>query len=280
MPWYMRVQNLSKATIWIVLVVVFVIPLVHPLGLPLNITSATTAAYQFLDNLPAGSVVFQSIGFNPATDAECWPQMQVIVKHLMSKHIKIIFYPYMQEGGMYAQRVRDSIAPAYGYEYGTDYVTLPFKAGGETAVAGMKDFYTIFTDDNYGAPIKDMPIFQGFQGMQDLAAIVPVTGSDDPVYYVRYIEALYHTTIIACGTAPLLPVINPFIAAKQIKSSVIGLSGAAEYEALAKIPGTATGSMDAQSMGHLLIVLLIILSNVGLFFQRRSQKNAEVAGNG
>lgn len=280
MPWYMRIQSISKTAIWVALVVVFAVPLIHPLGMPLNITSATAAAYNLIDSLPAGSIVLQSIGFNPAVDAECWPQMVAISRHMMSKHLKIIYHPYMQEGGMYAERIKDNVADDYGYEYGKDYAILPFKAGGETAIAGMKDFYTLFNTDVSGNPIKDMPIFQGFRGMQDVAAIVPVTGGDDPVYYVRYIESVYHTPIVACGTAPLLPVIGPFVASKQIKSTVIGLSGAAEYEILAKVPGSATGAMDAQSMGHMLIVLLVALGNIGLFFQKRAQKAAGVTGNG
>lgn len=280
MPWYMRIQNISRSAIWVALVVAFAIPLFHPLGMPLNITKATEAAYNFIDSLPADSVVLVSVGFNPAVDAECWPQMVAITRHMMSKHLRIVYYPYMQEGGMYAQRVKDSVSGIYGYEYGKDYVILPFKAGGETAIAGMKDWYTLFSADASGNPIKDMPVFQGFRGPQDLAAIVPVTGSDDPIFYVRYIEPAYHTPIVACGTAPLLPVVGPFVASKQIKSTVIGLSGAAEYEVLAKVPGSATGAMDAQAMGHMLIVLLIALGNIGFFFQKRAQKAAGVTSNG
>jgi hypothetical protein len=59
------------------------------------------------------------------------------------------------------------------------------------------------------------------------------------------------------------------LASGQIKGAVIGLSGAAEYEVLAGVPGKATGAMDAQAMGHLLIVGLVLLGNIGFFFQKR-----------
>lgn len=280
MPWYMRIQNISKTAIWVMLVVVFAIPLIRPMGMPLNITAATTAAYNLIDALPAGSIVFQSIGFNPAVDAETWPQLVAMTRHYMSKGLKVIYFPTMQEGGMYADRIKDTVAPSYGYEYGKDYAVLPFKAGGETAIAALKDFYTLITNDAYGTPVKDLPLFKDFAGMQDVDLLAAVTGGEDPIFFVRYIEPVYHTPIVACGTAPLLPVIGPFVASKQIKATVIGLSGAAEYETLAQVPGTATGAMDAQSMGHLLIVVLIVLGNVGLFFEKRSQKTAEVTTNG
>ena len=279
MAWYMRIQGIGRTAIWMALVVVFVIPLLRPMGLPLNITAATTAAYNLIDSMPAGSIVFQSIGFNPAVDAETWPQLVALSRHYMSKGLRVIYFPAMQEGGMYAERLRD-MAPLYGYEYGSDFAILPFKAGGESTVAALRDFYSIMTADAYGTPLSSLALFGGFSGMQDVDLLVSVTGGEDPVHFVKYIEPAFHTPIIACGTAPILPVIGPYVAAKQIKATVIGLSGAAEYEALANVPGTATGAMDAQAMGHLLIVALIVLSNLGYYFQRRNERLAEVARNG
>ncbi len=276
MPWYMRVQSITKTTIWVALVVGFIIPLVRPLGLPLNVTEATTAAFNLVDSMPAGSIVFQSIGFNPAVDAETWPQLMALSRHYMEKGLRIIFYSTMQEGSMYAERIK-AVAPEYGYEYGSDFAILPFKAGGEATIAALRDFYSFMTADVYGTPLSQLPLFGGFSGMQDVDLLVSVTGSEDPVFYVKYIEPEFHTPIIACGTAPLLPVIGPYVAAKQIQATVIGLSGAAEYEALAKIPGSATGAMDAQAVGHLLIVGLVLLSNLGYYFQRRNGRKVEVA---
>lgn len=280
MAWYMRIQSISKTAIWVALVVAFVVPLLHPLGLPLNITPATTAAYNLVDSLETGSIVFQSIGFNPAVDAETWPQLVALSRHYMSKGLRVIYFPTMQEGGMYAERIKATVAPDYNYTYGADFAILPFKAGGETTIAALQDFYSLMTVDTYGTALTSLPLFGGFAGMQDVDVLVAVTGGEDPVYFVKYIEPVFHTSIIACGTAPLLPVIGPYVAAKQIKATVIGLSGAAEYEALAKVPGTATGAMDAQAVGHILIVSLILLGNVGFFFQKRYGKVAEVAQNG
>ncbi len=280
MPWYMRIQSISKTSIWVLLVVVFAIPLLRPLGLPLNVTAATTAAYKLIDSYPAGSIVFQSIGFNPAVDAETWPQLVALTRHYMSKGLRVMYYSAMQEGGMYADRIKTTIAPEYGYVYGSDFAILPFKAGGESTVAALRDFYSLMTSDAYGTPLSDLALFGGFSGMEDVDLLVSVTGGEDPVHFVKYIEPAFRTPIIACGTAPLLPVIGPYVAAKQIKATVIGLSGAAEYEALANVPGTATGAMDAQAMGHLLIVALTVLSNLGYLFQKRNERSVGVARNG
>jgi len=279
-PWYERIQNINKPAIYLVLVAVTFLPLVRPLGLPLTLSPNTRAAFKVVDSLPAGAIVWHSIGFNPAVDAETWPQMLALTRHYMSKHLKIIYFPTMQEGGMYADRIKTTYAAECGYEYGKDYAVLPFKAGGETAIAGLKDFGSMFSRDAYGTPIGSLPIFQGFSGMKDVAVIVPTTGGEDVIHYVRYIEPVYKMPVLACGTATLLPVVGPFISSGQVKGAVIGLSGAAEYEALAKVPGTATAAMDAQAMGHVLIVALVLIGNVGLFFQRRARRNQEVANDG
>lgn len=279
-PWYEAIQNISRPVIYVALVAVILLPLIHPLGLPINLSPNTRAAFKFIDSLPEGSIIWQSIGFNPAVDAETWPQLLALSRHYMSKHLKIIYFPTMQEGGMYADRIKTTYAAEYGYEYGKDYAILPFKAGGETAIAGLRDFASSFTRDAYGTPLQDLPIFRGFSGMKDVAVIVPTTGGDDPIYYVRYMQPAFGTPVVAAGTAPLLPVIGPFISSGQIKGAVIGLSGAAEYEALAKVPGSATAAMDAQAMGHVLIVTLVLIGNVGFLFQRRAKRAGEAMQNG
>jgi len=239
------------------------------MGLPLLMSENTRKAYEYIDALPEGSIVFHSIAFNPAVDAENWPQMLALVRHYMKNGLKIIFYPTMQEGGMYAERIRSTYAAEYGYEYGEDYVILPFKAGGESAIAGLKDFWSFMPSDVDGTPLKDLPLFQGFTDMRDVDVIVPCTGSSDGLFYVSHLNAAYGTPIIMAGTAPVLPFIGPFLASGQVKGAIIGLSGAAEYEILAGVPGQATGAMDAQSMGHLLIVGLVLIGNLGFLYGKR-----------
>lgn len=279
-PWYVRVQSIPKPVVYGVLVLVFLFPLIRPLGLPLSMSENTTAAFELIDALPEGSIVFHSIAFNPAVDAENWPQMLALVRHYMRNGLKIIFYPTMQEGGMYAERIRTTYAAEADYVYGTDYAILPFKAGGESAVAGLKEFWSFMSEDVDGTPLTELPLFQGFKDMSDVAAIVPCTGSSDGLYYVSHLHTAYGTPVIMAGTAPVLPFIGPYLASGQVKGAIIGLSGAAEYEVLAGIPGQATGAMDAQSMGHLLIVGLVVLGNVGFLYGKKANGKNGKGNNG
>ena len=50
------------------------------------------------------------------------------------------------------------------------------------------------------------------------------------------------------------------------------MRGAAEYEKLIGILGTATTGMQAQSIVHILIIALVVLGNVGYFLGRGRRK--------
>ena len=66
----------------------------------------------------------------------------------------------------------------------------------------------------------------------------------------------------------------PYLNAGQLEGLLGGLSGAAEYEKLIGVPGTATIGMDAQSIAHILIILLIALGNIAYFATRGDGQTA------
>jgi hypothetical protein len=55
---------------------------------------------------------------------------------------------------------------------------------------------------------------------------------------------------------------RPYIQSGQISSIINGARGAAEYELLRSEPGRAVAGMDAQSIGHIYVALLIIIGNI------------------
>jgi hypothetical protein len=61
----------------------------------------------------------------------------------------------------------------------------------------------------------------------------------------------------------------PYLSSGQLLGLIGGMKGAAEYERLMSISGDARRGMDAQSMVHVIIVLLVVLGNVALFASRR-----------
>jgi hypothetical protein len=62
----------------------------------------------------------------------------------------------------------------------------------------------------------------------------------------------------------------PYLSSRQLLGLIGGMKGAAEYEKRMGIFGDARRGMDAQSLVHVIIALLVILGNIALLATRKS----------
>jgi uncharacterized membrane protein len=70
------------------------------------------------------------------------------------------------------------------------------------------------------------------------------------------------------------PQAEPYLASGQLAGLLAGLRSAAEYELLMKSPGSAAAAMDAQSTGHVLLILFIIMGNLSYFVMKNKKGGA------
>ena len=91
-------------------------------------------------------------------------------------------------------------------------------------------------------------------------------GQPGPEDYVRQVYGTYKTRIIAGVPAVAITQVAPYVQAGQIEGILGGLPGAAECEILVQKRGQAVAAMDAQSLAHLLIIVLIAFRNIPNFF--------------
>lgn len=63
-----------------------------------------------------------------------------------------------------------------------------------------------------------------------------------------------------------------YIRSGQLKGFLGGLRGAAEYELLVGAPGKGCAGMDAQSLGHVTIIVFLILGNIGYFAAKKQRQ--------
>jgi hypothetical protein len=64
---------------------------------------------------------------------------------------------------------------------------------------------------------------------------------------------------------------EPYYQSGQLAGLLSGLRCAAEYEVRSGHPGRAAAGMDAQSLGHVVIILAICLGNLAYFLNARSK---------
>jgi hypothetical protein len=261
-----RLGETDTRVLYVLLVVVLLIPMMKPLGLPLQVSQTTRTAFDILNNLKQGDTVAFDFGYyvDGAPDVE--PLAVALFDHLFGKGVRIVCFSLKSHGPMIVDRLTESYE-ATGKVYGTDFVNMGFLAGGETAMAAYaRNVKAAFPTDWRGKNTAELPILQGIDDMSDVDLYVFFT-DDSAEAWVRQISQ-YKVPIIAGLITVTAPQAEPFLQSKQLAGLLAGLRGAAEYEKLMQKPGAAAAGMDAQSMGHLLIILFILLGNVSYFVRR------------
>lgn len=273
-----RLQSIDPRILYIAVVIVIVIPLLRPLGLPITVTEATLKAYRVVDGYAKpGSVVVFAFEFIAGNWAEMGPIAVAMTQHVFNKpDVRIIFLAMgRDEGPMLVERTLQYIDKK-GKEYGKDYVNLGFFAGGEAAMAAFaKDIPGLVKRDYFGTPIENLPIMSGLKSLTDIDLFICLwSGTPGWAEYLRQWYTPYGITVVGGTLGVNGPGAQPYVAAGQLKGLVVGLRGGGEYEKLINKPGEATAGLDAISTTHLLIFGCVILGNIG-YFALRSRKRRE-----
>jgi len=197
----------------------------------------------------------------PGVAAELEPQSIALIKHWMKRDFKIIMWPSAAESPRYidgyAELLKDN-----GYVEGTDFLVLPYLAGGETVFGSMAaDFKGTF---NMIAPGQSA-LWDSITDIADVDLLADCGGGESQLWAIAHIEAKHGTPTICLITAVILAVRQPYYTSGQFQGIISGLNGAAEYEVLARVPGKGASGMDAQSMGHLWVIITILAGNIAYF---------------
>lgn len=275
-PFSQQLLSLDVRILWIVLTIVIMVPLAKPLGLPLRVSEPTQKAFNQINSLETGSVVTLCLDIAPSSEAENWPQALAVAKHLMARHHRLLIVTLVPEGVMYGNRVAKEIAPQFGYTYGADIAVMPYRAGGETAVTAFgSDLRGLYEADYYGTPLAELPMMERIQGIEDIALIVSFSAGDTGLWFIRQVEAKFGTPLIHGTVGPGVVMYLVFVAAGQLRGLLGGMAGAAEYEFLAQVPGKALAAMDAQSVGHVYFITLMVLGNIAFFLTKRGRATGQ-----
>jgi hypothetical protein len=63
----------------------------------------------------------------------------------------------------------------------------------------------------------------------------------------------------------------PYVDSGQVAAILGGLRGAAEYEVISGLPGPSVAKMDAQSLGHVLVIGFIVVGNIAFFLDKKKE---------
>ena len=268
-----RLVKLDRRWIYVLMAISVLLPLLFPIGLPILPSTAVRGAFQALEALPEGSTVLFSFDYGPGTKVELHPMAVTGLHVAFRRNIKVVAMALDPAGQALANEAFSEVAKKYKKVEGTDFANLGYKAGNEAVVVSLGlDFRSTFPLDARGLPVAQLPIMLTLQKLDDFALVASWSaGRPGALDHIRLTQSTYGRPLIVGVTAVQSPEFFPFYKAGQLKGLLGGLRGAAEFEVLAGIKGTATPGMDAQSSVHFTLAFLIILSNIIYFAQKRSQ---------
>ena len=283
---FIALGSMDRRFIFLLVGLSVLLPKLYPdlFTLPIKASSHSQRVFDEIDALKEDSKVLVSFEYGPSTKPEIHPSTIALLNHLFSKDIKVYAVALWPDGNFMATEAFSQVADRYGKKYGVDYVNLGYKPGGEAVVKGLaSDIRTMYTVDLLGNDIDSIEMMKDVNNLLDLDFIFSLSarypGSKEWVQFAC--DPLGIPMSTGCTSIQVTDII-PYVENDQIKGILSGMPGAAEYEQLVQdalnergisvSPGKASINMAAQSMAHVVIVLLIILGNITYYLTRKSGK--------
>jgi hypothetical protein len=266
---------LPRQLIFILIAFSVAIPLVIKIGLPNEVTSEVMRVYESIEKLDSGAVVMISFDHEASSLPEVKPMAQAILRHCFAKKLKVIGLALMAEGTAIGDQILREVANEYHANYGRDYLFLGFRPQSQSAILGMgEEIKRVFPQDYKNTPLEQISMMKKIKNYDDVDLIISVADGDMPLLWVDYAVSRYHKKFACASTAVMATSFYPFLSSGQMVGLVGGLKGAAEYEMLIKKPGMGQRGMDAQSVCHLVIIILVIAGNVTYLSADRRRQSA------
>ncbi len=252
-------------------------PLLAGIYLPITPTGEVKAAYDQVEKLDAGDIVLVSFSYGASTYPEMQPMARSVLRHAFRRDLKVIAICLWPDAAGLAQQVLEELAAEFDLEYGVDYAFMGYKVGGFSVILNMgQDFHGTFPQDNWGASVGDLELTRGLRSLRDFALVFDLAAGDSiEFWWIPYGQEKYGFPFAAGCTAVMAPDLYPFLDSGQLRGLLGGLAGAAEYETLIGLRGSASKGMSAQSATHLIIIAFVIFGNIAYFAARRGRAQQE-----
>jgi len=265
-----RLLGLDRRIIFLLVGAGVALPLLRPLNLPVTPTPRVRAAFDTIEKLPPGTRVLVSMDFEPDIMAELSPMAVAVVRHCFQRHLRVVVMTLYPAGVGLAQQAIRIAAAAEHAKPGEDYAFLGYKSGFQTVILGIgESLKSQYPTDFYGTPVDRIPILQGVTNYAQFGLVVNLSGSAAADYWIQLAQTRYHAPLVLGCTAVMATDYYPYLSSRQLLGLIGGMKGAAEYERLLGIFGDGRRGMDAQSLVHVIIVLLVLIGNAAMLAMRR-----------
>jgi hypothetical protein len=270
-----RLAKIDRRWIFLCLLLAVAFPLFKPIGLPVGASQDAQNFYNAIENLPEGSVIMLSFSYGPTTLPENHPMAKAVIRHAFRRNLKIISFALWPDATTYSIDLVKSEADRMGKVYGLDYVTLGYMPGVYAVILQLgEDISKAFPEDANKKATSEIPLVRETGKLENVGLVVDFAAGATPDTWVAFGNARYGVKLSAGVTAVMAANFYPYLQTKQLQGMLAGLKGAAEYQKLVfgQNDEEMKRLMDAQSLGHLVIIFFVILGNIGYFMQKARSK--------
>lgn len=279
MAFYDRMMSIDRRIIFLSVALAVAIPLLRPLGFPVQVSEEVRRFHRELEPLQEGDIILLTFDYEGDVMAELNPMSEAVLSHVFPKGVRVVALTTYAGGTGIAEWLLNDAAERYGKTYGEDYVFLGYNPDWSGTILRLgESFKATYPTDQYAKPTTEIPLMEEVETYDDVEMIVSIAGSALSEYWAIWAGGRYGVKVISGNTAIQAVLIYPYYQAGQISGFLGGLKGAAEYEKLIDRPGMGIRGMDAQSIAHALMLVFILMGNIGYFFVRRAQAREKRKG--
>jgi|SaaInl4_135m_RNA_FD_contig_123_19717_length_9825_multi_4_in_0_out_0_4 hypothetical protein len=272
------IENLDRRYVFVLIALSVALPLIFKVTLPMPDDPQVKTLYDYIENLKPGSQIAISFDYDPSSEPELHPMAIALLHHAFRKKHKVLSFALYPAGPSMANDAFAKVVKHFPeVEYGKDYINLGFYYGPNTGLNQVavfcSDILRAFPKDEKKKVTGTYPIMSGFRSLKDAAVVISLSAGDPGVpAYVSEANAKHGINVAAGVTAVSAPRFYAYYNSGQLMGLLGGLGGAASYESFVKVKGKALAGMGAQSFAHLVIILLIIISNGIYLIRKRSEE--------
>ncbi len=273
MRFWQRLSSVDSRILYVLLALAVALPLIIKPKINVRVSEPVRSAFEAVDRLKPGSVVMVSIDYDPSSAPEVQPMLIGLLRHAFKKDLKVIIVGQLALGLPLAEIALNRVAPEMNKVYGKDYVNLGYRPGYTAMMVGIgREIRDYFRTDYRGVPVDSFEFMRKVHNYRGIGLLVSLAHGAVADAWIQYVGGRYNVPIIVGCTGVNAPNLYQYLHANQIRGLIGGLQGAAEYETLIDQPGSATLGMPAQSWGHGLIILLLIIGNAGFLLSRKKKE--------
>lgn len=266
-----KLGNIDYRWLYALSLVLMIIPILRPLGLPTVVSEPTKGFYHAIIDLPPGSVVAVSFQGSLALYDEQEAQFIATWKILFQHDLNVIFYCPESDGVIILNDHLGKVVTPESYDkvYGVDYVRLGYAPLGEPGEAAFStNIRGVFPTDIHGTPLDEIPMMKDINDHTSIDLVIfqhtACTSVEWPVrqWVVPYGMKVITMTLGCCGpmAAPYYP--------KQIPGFLSGSGMGTELEVLSGNPGPGAVMSDAKNFGVLGLLLFLVIGNLSYLGKR------------